>query len=81
MTSKYDHLAAIGAEAIALTFAEVEAVIGPLPRAARYDYAWWGATASGRYFFAHVGHLQRVGYLADRPDFATQIVTFCRVAK
>jgi len=45
MTSKYfglsDHLAAIGAAMITLTFAEIEAVIGPLPAAA------WRGDAKG----------------------------------
>ncbi len=44
MSSKYDrlgdHLAAIGAATITLTFAEVEAVVGPLPDTARRQVEW-----------------------------------------
>ncbi len=60
MTSKYDglsdHLAAIGAAMITLTFAEIEAVIGPLPAAAWRSVAEWGVTVSGRYLNAHALH-------------------------
>jgi hypothetical protein len=85
MASKYDrlgdHLAAIGAATIALTFAEVEAVVGPLPASARLprNVSWWGATARGRYGHAHTLYWWRAGYVADRPDFAAGTVTFRRV--
>ncbi len=84
MTSKYDrladHLAAIGAATITLTFTEVEAVIGPLPAQARYAPDWGGTTPSGRYLHPHVRNWWQAGYVADIPDFATETVTFRRVA-
>ncbi len=83
MTSKYDrladHLLAIGAATITLTFAEVEAVVGPLPPQARYAPAWWGATPSGHYGHAHAIRWRQAGYVADRPDFIAGAVTFRRV--
>ncbi len=83
MTSKYDrladHLAAIGAETITLTFAEVEAVVGPLPVMARIYPSWWGATPSGRYLHPFTLTWRQAGYVADRPDFAAGTVTFRRV--
>jgi len=82
MTSKYDrladYLATFDLSAVTLTFAEVEAIVGPLPKAARHDLAWWGATAHGRYLSAHALHWWRAGYTADRPDFAAETVTFRR---
>jgi hypothetical protein len=84
MTSKYDalgdHLAAIGGATITLTFAEVEAVIGPLTKHARESAEWWGATGGGRYLHAHVLHWWHAGYIADRPDLAAGTVTFRRLA-
>jgi len=83
MTSKYDHLAdhlvASGAVTITLTFEEIEAVVGPLPAAARSLMAWWGATANGRYYNPYAMHWWHAGYVADRPDFVAQTVTFRRV--
>jgi len=83
VTSKYDalgdHLGAIGAPVVTMTFAEVEAVIGPLPPQARHASAWWGATPAGRYQHAHALHWRQAGYVADRPDFAAGTVTFRRV--
>jgi len=85
MTSKYDglsdHLAAIGAATITLTFAEVEAIVGLLPVAARSYPGWWGATAHGRYDNAHAMRWWDAGYSAERPDFAAQTVTFRRLAR
>lgn len=81
MTSRYDRLgerlAAIGAATIVLTFAEVAAIMGPLPTAAwRYDVRWWGGAAG----HDRGGHAMRWkgGYVADRPDFAAETVTFHR---
>lgn len=85
MASKYDglgdHLAALGDDAITLTFAEVEAIVGPLPPYARRAREWWGASAKGRFQYAHAAHWWRLGYAADRPDFAAGSVTFRRVAQ
>jgi len=84
MSSKYDrladHLAALGAATITLTFAEVEAVVGPLPTQARNQPGWWGATPAGRYAYAHALRWRQAGYVADRPDFAAEAVTFRRVS-
>jgi hypothetical protein len=83
MTSKYDrlgdHLAAIGAATIILTFAEVEAVVGPLPVEAHRSSAWWGTGSKGLYNYAHAAHWRRAGYVADRPDLAAETVSFRRV--
>jgi hypothetical protein len=85
MASKYDrlgdHLAAVGADAITLTFAEVEAIVGPIPPSARHPrgVSWWGTTARGRFGQSHAMHWLAVGYVADRPDFAAGTVTFRRV--
>ncbi len=53
MTSKYDrladHLVSLGAPVITLTFAAIEAIVGPLPAQARHASAWWGATSARRY--------------------------------
>jgi len=85
VTSKYDgladHLAASGAATTTLTFAEVEAIVGPLPALARRAPDWWGATSAGRYFHGHAINWRQAGYIADRPDFAAETVTFRRVAK
>jgi len=84
MSSKYDrlgdHLAAIGAATITLTFAEVEAVVGPLPDTAHRSVEWWGATAFGHYSNAHAFHWRRAGYVADHLDFVGETVTFRRLA-
>ncbi len=83
MTSKYDrladHLAAIGAATIILSFAEIEAVVGPLPATAWHDPSWWGATPSGRYLHPYTLIWLQAGYVADRPDFTAETVTFRRV--
>jgi len=83
MTSKYDrladHLVATGEPRVTLTFDEVEAIIGPLPPSAHSYPGWWGATAYGCYDNVHAMHWRDAGYIADRPDFAAQIVTFRRV--
>ncbi len=85
MTSEYDrlgyHLATLGAATITLTFAEIEAIVGPLPAMARRDKYWWGATALARYASAHIHAWWQAGYIADRPDFTAETVTFRRVAK
>ena len=61
MTSKYDglanHLVTLGAATITLTFAEIEAIVGPLPETARRSVEWWGVTASGRYSNAHLSFI------------------------
>lgn len=81
MTSKYDrlgdHLAALGVETITLTFAEVESIIGPLPKAARHLPSWWEARPGTQ--FHHALYWQNMGYIAARPDFAAGTVTFHRV--
>jgi len=83
VTSKYDrladHLVAIGAPVITMTFAEIEAIVGPLPTIARHESPWWGATAASRYAYAHALRWRQAGYVADRPDFAAETVTFRRV--
>ncbi|HEY7908993.1 MAG TPA: hypothetical protein VIC60_08955 [Thermomicrobiales bacterium] len=83
MTSKDDslgdHLAAIGAATIVLTFAEVEAVLGPLPQVARRQGKRWGHTPAARYHHVHAMHRWRAGYVADQPDLAAGTVTFRRV--
>ncbi len=83
MTSKYDrladHLAASGAATTTLTFAEIEALVGPLPALARRDQYWWVATALARYASAHIHAWWQAGYAADIPDFAAETVTFRRV--
>ncbi len=85
MTSKYDrladHLAAIGAATIVLTFAEIEAIVGPLPQQARRAAEWWGATPAGRYFHPYALTWLQAGYVADIPDFAAETVTFRRLAR
>jgi hypothetical protein len=84
MTSKYDrladHLATRDAPAVTLTFAEVERIVGPLPAAARSSPGWWGATQWGRFMHVHTMHWFHTGWVADRPDFAAERVTFRRVA-
>ncbi len=56
MTSKYDrlgdHLAALGVETITLTFAEVESIIGPLPKGARHLPSWWEARPGAQFHHA-----------------------------
>ncbi len=80
--SKYDRLAdqlaALDAPVVTLTFAEVEAIVGPLPVQARSYAGWWGTTPSGRYNNIHALHWWDAGYLADCPDFAAETVTFRR---
>jgi hypothetical protein len=57
MPSKYDrlvdHLATRDTPAVTLSFADVEAIVGPLPQGARKYAAWWGVTKGGRYHYAH----------------------------
>jgi len=83
MTSKYDglanHLVALGAATIILTFAEIEAIVGPLPETARRSVEWWGVTVSGRDNNAHALGWWHAGYVAERPDFTAQTVTFRRL--
>ncbi len=83
MTSKYDrladHLVASGAATIILSFAEIEAVVGPLPATARKIAYWWVATARTQYTQPHLFSWRRAGYVADRPDFIAGAVTFRRV--
>jgi len=84
VVSKYDHLgehlAAVGALLITMTFAEVEAIVGPLPMAARQTPTWWGATRGSVYYHPYAVHWRHLGYIADRPDFAAETVTFRKVA-
>jgi hypothetical protein len=71
VTSKYDalgdHLAAIGAATIILTFAEVEAVVGLLPQEARLliGGAWWGATSKS--LFKEV-KVRLIGHRSGHPQ-------------
>jgi hypothetical protein len=85
MTSKYDgladHLATIGTPIVTMTFAEVEAIVGPLPETARRSVEWWGVTVSGRYTNAHALGWWLAGYVADRPDFAAHTATYRRLAR
>ncbi len=85
MTSKYDrladHLTTHDGEEITLTFAEIEAIVGPLPRYARRAPSWWGVTPSGGRWFGHTFAWRQAGYVADRPDFAAETVTFRRVSR
>ena len=80
MTSKYDrladHLVSLDTPMITLTFAEIEAVIGPLPAAARLPgQSWWGNTPKSRYLNAHAMCWSKADYIADRPDFAAETVS------
>ncbi len=70
-----------GAVTITLTFDEIEAVTGPLPDEARSYAAWWGTTPFGCYTNAHALGWWHAGYVADRPDFAAQTITFRRLAR
>jgi hypothetical protein len=83
MASKYDrladHLVSLDAPVITLTFAKVEAIVGPLPWSARHTWKWWGVTDRGSYQYPHATHWRRAGFVADRPDFAAETVTFHRV--
>ena len=42
-----DYLAAQSADEVALSFAQMEALVGPLPAAA-YQHAWWTGTGAAR---------------------------------
>jgi hypothetical protein len=84
MTSRYDrlaeHLAGLDAPVITLTFAEIEAIVGPLPgEARRTNPSWWGTTPRARYRHPHTRYWRAAGYQADRPDLAAETVTFRRV--
>lgn len=83
MPSKYDvlgqYLAWLDAPELTLTFAQVETILDcPLPPSAWRHADWWGATSSGRFQNAHAAHWCRLGYIADRPDFAAETVTIRR---
>jgi hypothetical protein len=82
MTSKYDalaaHLDARGTPVVTLTFAEVEAIVGPLPNAAWRSRPWWGVGRGTVYSYAHVFHWRQAGWVAARADLAAGTVTFRR---
>lgn len=42
-----DRLLRAGAEPVEMTFAEIQALVGPLPRAAREHAAWWNNEPAG----------------------------------
>ncbi len=86
MLSKYQPLADYliarkDASQMVLAFSAIEAIIGPLPETARRSVEWWGVTVSGRDTNAHALGWWHAGYVADRPDFAVQTVTFRRLAR
>jgi hypothetical protein len=83
VTSKYDrlidYLTSLESPAVTMTFAEVEAVVGPLPKMARHKATWWRPVAAGHFYHFHIARWLRAGYVADRPDFRAGTVTFRRV--
>ena len=86
MASKYDrladYLATTDASAQTLTFAEMEAIVGPLPAAARHTSGgWWGITPKARFAQVHAANWRRAGWAADRPDFIAETVTFRRATQ
>ena len=63
---------------ITLSFAQIEAIVGPLPREMRTNPKWWGTTRSSRYLQTHLWKWRQAGYIADLPDFSAETVTFRR---
>lgn len=64
---------------VTLTFAEIETLVGPLPRSARQRGTWWAAAPQHRFRVAHIYAWFHAGYVADVPDFAAGTVTFRRL--
>jgi hypothetical protein len=64
---------------VTLTFAGIEALVGPLPRSARQRSTWWSAAPQHRFRVAHIYAWFHAGYVADVPDFAAGTVTFRRL--
>jgi len=65
---------------VTLSFAQIEAIVGPLPRRALHSTRRWAAAPQDRFRLAHIYAWFRAGYVADVPDFGAGTVTFRRLA-
>lgn len=73
------HLSALTANSVSLTFSEIEQIIGDkLPRSAFEHQAWWANESEGTHTWAHLW--QAAGWLKESVDLARMIVTFRRAA-
>lgn len=71
------HLSAISANTVSLSFSQIEEIIGDqLPNSAFKHQAWWANETDGTHTWAHLW--QAAGWLKDAVDFQRQIVTFRR---
>ena len=71
------HLSALTANTVSLTFSEIEEIISDkLPSSAFKHHAWWANESDGTHTWAHLW--QAAGWLKDAVDFDRQIVTFRR---
>ena len=77
--SKYadlrDFLAALDGNEVAMTFADVEELVGALPESARRHRPWWGNDSRGQALA-----WQNAGWRVDKVDLAAEQVVFVRDA-
>jgi hypothetical protein len=76
-SSLSQHLSALTASTVSLTFSEIEGIISDkLPSSAFKHHAWWANESGGTHTWAHLW--QAAGWLKDTVDFDRQVVTFRR---
>jgi len=74
------HLLARASPCATLSFAEIEALAGPIPDEPACRARWWAAIRETTRAYCPDEAWGHAGYRADPPDFAAQTVTFRRVA-
>ena len=78
--AKYDPLSALVGRAdqpVTLTFADVDALVGGLPRSAREHPSWWGNTVNESH--VHANAWVSMGWLASA-DLQNETVRFVKGA-
>ena len=72
---KYEALATFlagrGNQRVTMTFAELDVLVGGLPRSARVYRAWWSNEEDGRHVQAHAW--MRAGFRADEVELGERV--------
>ena len=78
--AKYDPLArllrAATTNSVRASFAELDVLVGGLPRSARIHAVWWSNEVGGRHVQAHAWTI--AGFKVDAVDMSREVVTFTR---
>jgi len=72
-----DHLRSSGQPRVAMTFDQIAALVGPLPRSAFEYQAWWANEAEPRTNVQKIAWMS-AGYIVERLSMPTRTVTFIK---